>query len=48
MSVRYLDPRIGWFNLKKIDYSSQALKSDEIRLIRRWRLEPKDREAYFR
>ena len=47
MSVRYLDPRIGWFNLKKIDYSSQALKSDEIRLIRRWRLEPKDREAYF-
>ena len=33
---------------KKVDYSSQALKSDEIELIRRWRLEPKDTEAYMR
>ena len=46
MPVRYLDPRIGWFNLKKYNYSSEALKSDEIRIIQRWRLEPKDKIAY--
>ena len=48
MAVRYLDKRIGWFNLKKINYSSKALKSDEVRIIKRWRLEPKDKEAYFK
>ena len=48
MAVRYLDERIGWFNLKKINYSSKALKSDEVRIIKRWRLEPKDKEAYFK
>jgi hypothetical protein len=46
MPVRYLDPRIGWFNLKKYNYSSEALKSDEIRIVQRWRLEPKDKIAY--
>ncbi len=48
MKVRHSDKRIGWFSIKKIDYSSNALKSDEIELIRRWRLEPKDPEAYKR
>ncbi len=46
MPVRYLDPRVGWFNLKKFNYSSEALKSDEISIIQRWRLEPKDKDAY--
>tara|TARA_B100000767_G_scaffold273645_1_gene304402 strand:- start:3298 stop:5631 length:2334 start_codon:yes stop_codon:yes gene_type:complete len=48
MKIRHSDKRIGWFSIKKIDYSSNALKSDEIELIRRWRLEPKDPEAYKR
>ena len=48
MQVRYADPRVGWFSLKKYNYSSEALKSDEVTLIRRWRLEPKDEEAYAR
>ena len=48
MPVRYEDPRVGWFTLRKYNYSSDALKSDEIRIIRRWRLEPKDKEAYAR
>ena len=47
MAVRYLDERIGWFNLKKLT-TVQALKSDEVRIIKRWRLEPKDKEAYFK
>ena len=48
MQVRYADPRVGWFSLKKYNYSSEALKSDEVTIVRRWRLEPKDEEAYAR
>lgn len=48
MQVRYEDPRVGWFGLRKYNYSSDALKSDEVRLIRRWRLEPKNKKAYAR
>ena len=46
MKVRHFDHRVGWFTVNKIDYSSNALKSDSFKLIRRWRLEPKDEEAY--
>ncbi|MDA8948857.1 zinc-dependent metalloprotease [Flavobacteriaceae bacterium] len=46
MQIRYEDPRIGWFTLKQYNYSSAALKSEEVRLIRRWRLVPSDMEAY--
>lgn len=46
MQVRYEDSRVGWFGLRKYNYSSDALKSDEVRLIRRWKLEPKDEKAY--
>ncbi|MFD0931608.1 zinc-dependent metalloprotease [Psychroflexus salinarum] len=48
MQVRYEDSRVGWFGLRKYNYSSEALKADEERLIRRWRLEPKDEKAYAR
>ncbi len=48
MPVRYVDSRVGWFSLKKINYSSDALKSDIIRVTQRWRLEPKDKVAYSR
>jgi len=48
MKIRDYDHRVGWFTVNKIDYSSDALKSDSFRLIRRWRLEPKDEEAYLR
>ena len=46
MSIRYSDERVGWFSLNKYNYSSDALKSDNIRIIRRWRLEPTNLEAY--
>ena len=46
MKIRYHDHRVGWFTVNKIDYSSTALKSDSYKLIRRWRLEPKDETAY--
>ena len=48
MSLRYADDRIGWLNIKKYDYSSPDLKSTEIKIIKRWRLEPSDLNAYMR
>jgi hypothetical protein len=38
--------RVGWFNIEKINYSSNALKSDKFSIVRRWRLEPSDIDAY--
>ncbi|MEL7145108.1 MAG: zinc-dependent metalloprotease [Bacteroidota bacterium] len=46
MQSRFADKRVGWFSINQIDYSSEALKSDEKQYIRRWRLVPKDIEAY--
>ncbi len=46
MQARLYDQRVGWFTIRQIDYGSEALKSDEKTYIRRWRLEPKDPEAY--
>ena len=46
MMPRIYDKRVGYFSLGNVDYSSEALKADDKRYIRRWRLEPKDMEAY--
>ncbi|WP_405565639.1 zinc-dependent metalloprotease [Polaribacter sp. Asnod6-C07] len=48
MMPRLYDKRVGYFSLGNVDYSSEALKADEKRYIRRWRLEPKDINAYNR
>lgn len=48
MQPRSYDPRVGWFTVDQIDYSSDALKADEKTYLRRWRLEPKDPAAYAR
>ena len=48
MQPRIADPRVGWFTIKKYDYDSDALKSDDYQIIRRWKLVPKDIEAYKR
>ena len=48
MMPRYYDPRVGWFTLSQIDYGSTELKAETKRIIRRWRLEPSDEEAYAR
>ncbi len=48
MMPRLYDKRVGYFSLGNIDYGSEALKADAKRYIRRWRLEPKDMEAYKR
>ncbi|WP_047420342.1 zinc-dependent metalloprotease [Cellulophaga sp. Hel_I_12] len=48
MQPRLNDPRVGFFTVSQYDYGSDELKADEKTYIRRWRLEPKDPEAYAR
>ena len=48
MKIRYEDERVGWFTIEKINYSSEKLKSDNYNIVRRWRLEPSDIQAYNR
>ncbi|WP_097054598.1 zinc-dependent metalloprotease [Salinimicrobium sediminis] len=48
MQPRLADHRVGWFTTRKYDYNSQALKADDYEIINRWRLVPKDMEAYKR
>ena len=48
MQPRFADDRVGWFTMSQIDYGSEELKADEKTYIRKWRMEPKDPEAYAR
>ncbi len=48
MQPRHFDERVGWFTLSKYDYSSEELKADRKTYLRRWKLIPKDIEAYKR
>jgi len=48
MQPRIYDPRVGFFTVKQYDYGSDELKADQNTYITRWRLEPKDPEAYAR
>lgn len=45
---RHYDSRVGYFSLSQIDYSAKEQKAYSKRYINRWRLEPKDKEAYLR
>ncbi len=46
MQPRYYDDRVGYFSITQTDYSSEAHFTETKRYITRWRLEPKDMEAY--
>jgi len=48
MQSRLFDKRVGWFTFSHVDYGSEALKADQKRFIKRWKLVPKDIEAYER
>lgn len=48
MQPRHFDERVGWFTMSKYDYSSEELKADRKTYLRRWKLIPKDIEAYNR
>lgn len=48
MRPRYADPRVGFFSIAQVNYGLDEQKAATQRFIRRWRLEPKDPEAYAR
>lgn len=48
MMPRLADQRVGWFAMGNVNYSSDKLKGDQVRFLKRWRLEPKDPAAYAR
>ncbi len=45
---RHYDPRVGYFSIRQTDYGSEEQKAYENRFITRWRLDPKDPDAYAR
>jgi len=45
---RYYDKRVSYFSLQQTNYSLDEQKAAKQRFITRWRLEPKDMEAYKR
>lgn len=48
MRPRYADPRVGFFTIEQINYGLDSQKAASQRFIRRWRLEPRDPQAYAR
>lgn len=48
MTPRYYDDRVGYFSIQQVDYGLDEQKAAGRRFITRWRLEPKDPEAYRR
>lgn len=48
MTPRHADERVGYFSIQQTDYSSDAQRADKKRYITRWKLVPRDVEAYTR
>ena len=48
MRPRHFDQRVGYFTVRRINYGLDAQKAAEETFVTRWRLEPKDPEAYAR
>ncbi len=48
MEPRYYDARVGYFSVRQTNYSLDDQRTETQRFITRWRLEPKDPEAFAR
>ncbi len=48
MKPRLYDQRVGFFSQRQTDYGLDQQRAAQTRYVRRWRLEPKDPEAYKR
>ena len=48
MRPREYDDRVGYFSIRQTDYSSDDQKASQKRYITKWKLEPKDPEAFAR
>lgn len=47
MQERKADRRVGYFTVQQTDYGTEANRAEEIQYIDRYRLIPKDKEAYM-
>ena len=48
MMPRLMDDRVAFFGVSKVDYGYDAQRAERRRYIARWRLEPKDMDAFRR
>ena len=48
MRPRLADPRVGFFSIEQYDYGMEKQKAFQKEYITKWKLVPKDKEAYFR
>lgn len=48
MMPRHFDQRVGWFTSSQVDYSLDNQKAERTTYLDRWKLVPKDMEAYKR
>lgn len=48
MEPRYFDARVGYFSVSQTNYSLDEQRTTSQRFITKWRMEPKDPEAYAR
>lgn len=48
MQSRKPDARVGYFSANQTDYGSNRQRAEPVRHITRWKLVPKDKEAYLR
>jgi len=47
MDARAYDQRVGYFSVQQTDYGLDAQKAKTVRHVTRWKLIPKDKEAYM-
>lgn len=47
MDPRPFDQRVGYFSIQKTDYGADAHKAKEVQYVTRYKLVPKDKEAYL-
>ncbi len=48
MESRRYDERVGYISVSQYDYGEDVQRAEQVQKITRWRLEPKDPEAYLR
>ncbi len=48
LRLRFGDSRVGWFSITRTNFGLDEQKAAEQTLIRRWRMEPTDPQAYAR
>ncbi len=47
MDARPHDQRVGYFSIQQTDYGADAHKAKDVQYVTRYKLEPKDKEAYL-